>query len=104
MEVLRGIYRHFKGTYYIVQSTVTTNKQCSTFNLVAKHTETGEDIKLHYDPTTKACTYLGDCPLVLYHSSEEINPQLWVRPLDMFNEEIVRSGKRLKRFEHILAF
>jgi len=27
--------------------------------------------------------------------------ELWVRPLDMFNETIERDGKRVKRFEYL---
>ena len=49
---------------------------------IAKHTETEE-------------------LLVVYFSVK--NPeQLWVRPLDMFNEEIELNGDRVKRFFKIV--
>ena len=52
---IKGIYKHFKGDYYLVED-------------VAKHSETGEQMVVYrklYD----------DCGL-------------WVRPLDMFLEEV----------------
>lgn len=50
-----GIYRHFKGDYYLLVD-------------VAKHSETGEDY-------------------VVYRKLYE-DCALWVRPLDMFLEEV----------------
>lgn len=52
---INGIYRHFKGDYYLLVD-------------VAKHSETGEDY-------------------VVYRKLYE-DCALWVRPLDMFLEEV----------------
>lgn len=35
--------------------------------------------------------------LVVYHPFDKKN-ELWVRPLEMFNETIVREGKTIQRF------
>lgn len=55
---INGIYRHFKGDYYLLVD-------------VAKHSETGEDY-------------------VVYRKLYE-DCALWVRPLDMFLEEVDRE-------------
>ena len=52
---IKGIYKHFKGDYYLVED-------------VAKHSETGEQMVVYRK-------LYGDCGL-------------WVRPLDMFLEEV----------------
>ena len=52
---IHGIYKHFKGDYYIVEG-------------IAKHSETKEDMVVYR-------RLYGDCGL-------------WVRPLDMFLEEV----------------
>ena len=52
---INGIYKHFKGDYYLLVD-------------VAKHSETGEDY-------------------VVYRKLYE-DCALWVRPLDMFLEEV----------------
>ena len=38
--------------------------------------------------------------LVVYHPFENKN-DIWVRPLDMFNETITREGKKLQRFNFV---
>jgi hypothetical protein len=38
--------------------------------------------------------------LVVYHPFENKN-DIWVRPLDMFNETITREGKTLQRFKFV---
>jgi len=48
---------------------------------IARHSETEED-------------------LVVYHPLNNKN-DIWVRPLDMFNEVILRDGKNIQRFEFI---
>jgi hypothetical protein len=48
---------------------------------LAKHSETEED-------------------LVVYHPFEKKN-DIWVRPLTMFNETIIRDGKSIQRFQFV---
>ncbi len=38
--------------------------------------------------------------LVVYHPLNN-NNDIWIRPLDMFNEVIVREGKSIQRFQFI---
>ena len=38
--------------------------------------------------------------LVVYHPLDSLN-DIWVRPLAMFNETIVREGKTLQRFKYV---
>lgn len=52
---IKGIYKHFKGDYYLVED-------------IAKYSETGEDV-------------------VIYRKLYE-DGALWVRPKDMFLEEV----------------
>ena len=51
-----------------------------TIIAVAKHTETMEDMVVYTD-----------------------NEHVWVRPLDMFEEEVEVDGKRIPRFKKIEA-
>jgi hypothetical protein len=67
-----GKYQHFKGNFYQVLHT-------------ARHSET-EEIMVVYLP--------------LYKDSQG-NTELWVRPLNMFDETIERNGKKMKRFAYI---
>ena len=62
---INGIYKHFKGDYYIV-----------------------EDIATHSETKEKYVAYRG-----LYGQKE-----LYIRPYDMFLEEVNRNGKKY-RFE-----
>ena len=62
---IKGIYRHFKGDYYLV-----------------------EDIALHSETMEKMVVYRA-----LYGDQ-----QLYIRPYDMFLEEVNRNGKKY-RFE-----
>lgn len=68
-----GYYRHFKGKLYKVLGT-------------ARHSETTEELVLYQ---------------ALYESEEFGKNTIWVRPLPMFEEEIVREGKKLKRFTYL---
>ncbi len=68
-----GKYRHFKGNLYEVVG-------------VARYSE---DIEQQF--VVYKALYARQFP----------EGQLWVRPYDMFNEEIERDGKRMKRFEYI---
>ena len=67
---IKGIYKHFKGDYYLVED-------------IAKYSETGEDV-------------------VIYRKLYE-DGALWVRPKDMFLEEVDREKypdvKQKYRFE-----
>ncbi|MBU2924364.1 DUF1653 domain-containing protein [Colwellia sp. 4_MG-2023] len=38
--------------------------------------------------------------LVVYHPFDNVD-DIWVRPLAMFNETIVRDGKKIQRFKYI---
>lgn len=38
--------------------------------------------------------------LVVYHPLEQ-SDDIWVRPLTMFNETIIRDGRSLKRFKFV---
>lgn len=58
--VIHGIYKHYKGNYYIVED-------------VAKHTETGEELVI----------YRG-----LYEDDEHGLQHLCARPKDMFLSEV----------------
>lgn len=62
---VKGIYRHFKGDYYLVED-------------IAYHSETMEK-------------------MVVYRALYDDN-KLYVRPYDMFLEEVNRNGKKY-RFE-----
>jgi hypothetical protein len=62
---VKGIYRHFKGDYYLV-----------------------EDIAYHSETMEKMVVYRA-----LYDDTK-----LYVRPYDMFLEEVNRNGKKY-RFE-----
>ncbi len=63
-----GRYRHYKGPEYQVVGT-------------ARHSETEEDLVLYYP-------LYGDANETLY----------WVRPLDMFIEQVDVEGQLLPRF------
>lgn len=66
MEVqIKGIYKHYKGDYYIVEA-------------VATHSESLEQ-------------------MVVYRGLYENGP-LWVRPYDLFVDEVNRNGQKY-RFE-----
>lgn len=67
-----GKYRHYKGKYYEVIGT-------------ARHSETMEELVLY-----KA----------LYDSPGSGRDQLWVRPLDMFTENVLVDGKEIPRFAY----
>jgi hypothetical protein len=68
-----GKYQHFKGNYYQVLS-------------CARHSETQEWF-------------------VVYHPSnispENLASSIWIRPLSMFDEQIEREGKIMKRFTYV---
>jgi hypothetical protein len=69
-QLKSGKYRHYKGKYYEVLD-------------IVRHSETLEELVLY-----KA----------LYESEFGKNT-LWVRPKEMFLEEVEIEGRRMKRFE-----
>lgn len=72
-KVSPGIYRHYKGNQYAVIG-------------IVKHSETLEDMVLYKS---------------LYDSKEYTSGTLWVRPLNMFIEDVLVEGKSIPRFEYI---
>ena len=71
--IKKGLYRHFKGKMYEVIG-------------IARHSETVEEMVIY-----KA----------LYDSAEFGKNTVWVRPFKMFEEEIEREGKKIRRFEYL---
>ncbi len=72
-EIKKGIYKHYKGKYYLVIG-------------IGKHSETLEDFVIY---------------MSLYDSEKFGNNALWIRPKKMFLEEINLNGKNIKRFEFV---
>lgn len=72
-ENFSGKYRHYKGREYEIIG-------------IARNSETLEELVVY-----KA----------LYDSDEFGNEAIWVRPKNMFFEEITINGKKIKRFEKI---
>lgn len=68
-----GKYRHYKGREYEIIG-------------IARNSETLEELVVY-----KA----------LYDSDEFGNEAIWVRPKNMFFEEVIIDGKKIKRFEKI---
>lgn len=73
MEPEPGIYKHYKGKHYEVLG-------------VAYHSETLEKLVVY-----KA----------LYNSKEFGLESLWVRALDVFNENVIIDGEEVPRFRQI---
>lgn len=63
-----ALYKHYKGNIYCI-------------NMVAKHTETEED-------------------LVIYHAVDKPE-QIWARPVPMFNESVIIDSKIVLRFSSV---
>ncbi|MCZ2721431.1 DUF1653 domain-containing protein [Marinomonas sp. 15G1-11] len=63
-----GLYRHFKGMEYLVES-------------AARHSESMEEFVVYR-------ALYGECGL-------------WVRPLNMFKENVVVGGEEIPRFQRI---
>ncbi len=70
-----GLYQHFKGGRYRVLG-------------IAHHSETLEPLVVYQ---------------ALYESPDFGKDSLWVRPLDMFQEEVEVEGRKLPRFKYIGA-
>jgi len=73
MQLLPGIYEHYKGKRYEVIG-------------IARHSETLEELTVYR---------------ALYDSEEFGNRSLWVRPKEMFLENVTVDGKRVPRFKFI---
>lgn len=67
--IAQGIYEHYKGKRYEVLGT-------------ARHSETLEVLVVY------KALYEGEFPA----------GSLWVRPLAMFNEDVIVNGRTVKRF------
>lgn len=82
MGFRKGKYQHYKGNFYEVLDLVL-------------HSETEERLVL-YKP-------LYDSSHIQTDSSDSTgySPNLWVRPFDMFFEEIQIAGKRVARFAYV---
>ncbi len=73
MKIKLGLYKHYKGKLYKVIG-------------LARHSETLEELVVYQ---------------ALYKTDFGIN-SLWVRPANMFLEEIVlKNGQKVKRFTYI---
>ena len=70
-EIKKGVYRHYKGNLYRVIGT-------------GKHSETLEEFVV-YQPL---------------YENEFSKDAFWIRPRDMFLEEIEINGERKPRFEY----
>ena len=71
-ELRLGRYRHYKGKLYDVIG-------------IARHSETLQELVLY-----KAL-----------YKTEFGEGSLWVRPKDMFMEDVLVNGKKMPRFEYI---
>lgn len=71
-KIRLGKYQHYKGNYYEVIG-------------IARHSETLEELVVYR---------------ALYENEFGKNA-LWVRPLDMFFEEVDVQGKKLERFKFV---
>ncbi len=71
-EIAPGLYEHFKGKRYEVLGT-------------ARHSETLEPVVIY------KALYKGEFP----------EGSLWVRPLAMFTETVIKEGKELPRFRYL---
>lgn len=69
----KGYYRHFKGKLYKVLG-------------IARHSETTEEMVVYQ---------------ALYESDEFGKNAIWVRPLPMFEEDVMKDGKKMKRFSYL---
>ena len=73
MKIKKGIYKHYKGNLYELID-------------VVRHSETTEEMVL-YKP--------------LYKSKDFPDNKMWVRPKEMFFEDVIIEGKKFPRFEFV---
>lgn|SRR5699024_5086981 len=109
---MNGIYKHYKGELYKVlgegtyvnerkkeEIFLTKEKEYKWISL-AIHTEKDIDVSVHKDKKGNmfVCSkedVKEDEKVVIYQNKEGV---LWVRPYDMFNEDVLVEGKKVKRF------
>ncbi len=72
-KVPGGIYQHYKGNKYELID-------------IVRHSETTEEMVL-YKP--------------LYKSKEFPDNKMWVRPKEMFFEDVIVEGKKIPRFKFL---
>ena len=70
-KIQRGIYEHYKGKFYLVLD-------------VARHHETLEEVVIY-----KAL-----------YETEFGDDTLWIRPLEMFTENVMVDGNEVPRFRY----
>jgi len=73
VEIKPGIYRHYKGKYYLVIG-------------VGRHSETLEEMVVY---------------MALYEHPEFGRNALWIRPKQMFTEMVEVDGKKVPRFQYV---
>ena len=74
MEVQPGIYKHYKGNYYVVLGTARNSEDANEISVI----------------------YMG-----LYDHPEFGENQIWYRPIKSFTEMVIIDGKTVPRFEFI---
>ncbi len=79
-----GKYKHYKGKHYQVIG-------------IAHHSETLEELVVY-----KALYQNASPSESLWRTKEGEN--LWVRPLNIFMEEVILDGKKTPRFEYLGEF
>lgn len=72
-EIKKGIYKHYKGKEYEVLG-------------VGRHSETLEEFVVY---------------MALYDSEKFGNNSIWIRPKEMFMENVTVDGKEVPRFEFV---
>jgi len=80
--MLNRRYKHFKGNVYEVL-------------FIAKHSETLEEMIVY-----KRMNGERDCATTEL-DTEGGDGSIWVRPLEMWNQTVIKDGKEVKRFELI---
>lgn len=72
MKIKKGIYQHYKGNLYELID-------------IVRHSETLEEMVL-YKPL---------------YNNKDFPDQMWVRPKEMFFENIIVDGKKIPRFKKV---
>lgn len=112
---MKGVYEHYKGEMYIVigEGVILTedNKLEVLMNedknykegRQGKHTETEEQVKYFKDK--KGIFYIvsedkryEEEKVVIYF---DMNKEMWVRPYEMFFEQVEKQGEKRPRFRYL---